>query len=150
MLDTDHPLVARLVGQPRRADDIADRIDPRLAGAQPLVDHDVGPVDDHTGVFEADIFDIADDADGQDHALDIRFERFAVRLDPCRDPLASAVQGRHGRRGVDFDPLFLKRLAGEGRDLLVLDRQHAVEHFDDRHLGAHVVIKAGEFDPDRA
>ena len=43
----------------------------------------------------------------------------------------SPLQGRHGRRGVYFDPLLLEGLARKSRDLLILDRQHAVEHFDD-------------------
>src|SRR5271169_3770160 len=100
--------MARLVGQPGRADDIADRIDTRLPGAQPLVDNDVGPVDDDTGIFETDVFDIADDANGQDHALDPGFESLAVRLDPRGDPLPAALDSCHGRRGMDFDPLFFK------------------------------------------
>ena len=51
---------------------------------------------------------------------------------------------------MDRDPLLFEGFSREGGDLLVLDRQHAVEDFDDRHLGAHVVVKAGEFDADRA
>ena len=42
LLDADHALVARLVGEPRRAGDVADGIDARLAGAQPLVDRRCG------------------------------------------------------------------------------------------------------------
>ena len=51
---------------------------------------------------------------------------------------------------MDLDALFLEALAGESGDLFVLDRQDAVEHFDDRHLGAHVAVEAGEFHADRA
>jgi hypothetical protein len=36
-LDADHALVAGLVREPGRADHIADRVDPGLVGAQPLV-----------------------------------------------------------------------------------------------------------------
>ena len=73
--------MARLVGQPWRTDDIADRIDPRLASAQPLVDDDVGPVDGDSGVFEADVFDIANDPDCQDYALGIGLEGTGVVVD---------------------------------------------------------------------
>ena len=51
---------------------------------------------------------------------------------------------------MDLHALLGQRLVDEGGDVLVLDRQDAVEHLDDRHLGAHVRIEAGELDPDRA
>ena len=150
VLDADHPLVARLVRQPGRPDDIADRIDAGLAGAQPFVDDDVAALDLHAGAFEADALDIADDADRQDHPLDGDLERLAAGLDLRGDVVAAALQALHRRAGVDLDALLLEALAGKGGDLLVLDRQHPVEHLDDRHLGAHVAVEAGEFDADRA
>ena len=61
---------------------IADRVDARLAGAQPLVDDDMGALDLDLGAFEADILDIADDADREDDALDGRRSR------SCRRPRA--------------------------------------------------------------
>ncbi len=81
VLDADHPLVHRLVRQPRRPDDVADRIDPRLAGAQPFVDHDMAALDLHAGAVEAQLLDIADDADRQDHPLGRHRERLAVGFD---------------------------------------------------------------------
>src|SRR5262249_58083721 len=68
-LDADDALMARLVGEPGRADDIADGIDPGLVGLQPLIDQDMGLLDPHLGALEAEILDIADDADGEDDAL---------------------------------------------------------------------------------
>ena len=41
LLDADDALMHRLVRQPGRADDIADRLDAVLAGPQPLVDDDM-------------------------------------------------------------------------------------------------------------
>ena len=52
--------------------------------------------------------------------------------------------------GQDLHALLLEGLLGEGRDLLVLDRQDAVEHLDHRHLGAHGAVEARELDADRA
>ena len=49
-----------------------------------------------------------------------------------------------------FMPCFSNALRGEGGDLLVLDRQDAVEHFDHRHLGAQGAVEAGELDADGA
>ena len=60
---TMHALVHRLVREPGRADQIADGIDARLAGLAPFVDDDMGLLDLDLGAFEADILDIADDAD---------------------------------------------------------------------------------------
>jgi hypothetical protein len=68
-LDADHPFVHRLVRQPRRADEVADRVDAGFAGAQPFVDEDMAPFDLDAGVFEPDVFDIADDPDGKDDAV---------------------------------------------------------------------------------
>jgi hypothetical protein len=43
-----------------------------------MVDHDVGLLDLHLGAFEADILDIADDADGRDDAVDRDLLRLAA------------------------------------------------------------------------
>ena len=50
-LDADHAFVHR-VRQPWRADEIANRVDAGLAGAQPFVDDDMAPFDRDAGVFE--------------------------------------------------------------------------------------------------
>ena len=67
-LDADHAFVHR-VRQPWRADEIANRVDAGLAGAQPFVDGDMAPFDGDTGVFKPDVFDIADNPDGKDDAV---------------------------------------------------------------------------------
>jgi hypothetical protein len=69
LLDADHALVAGLVREPGRAGQIADGIDARLAGRAVAVGHDMRALDLHLGALEADILDIADDADGRDHAV---------------------------------------------------------------------------------
>ena len=70
--------------------------------------------------------------DGRGYALGVALEA----LDP------GAGEDRHALLG--------ERLGERVGHVLVLDRHDAVEHFDDRHLGAHVIVEAGEFDPDRA
>src|SRR5207244_1689411 len=104
-LDADHPFVARLVRQPGWADEITDGIDPGLAGAQPFVDDDMGAVDDDGGVFQTDVFDIADNADGEDRALHRYFERLAVRLDPRCHAVFSVRQRGYRRPGVNRNAL---------------------------------------------
>ena len=69
LLDADHALMARLVREPGRAGEVADRIDARLAGAAVFVDHDMRAVDLHAGAFQPDILHIADDADGGDDPI---------------------------------------------------------------------------------
>ena len=49
---------------------------------------------------------------------------------------ALLVELRHLGAGHDLDALLLEALAGEGRDLGVLDRQDLRQHLDHRHLGA--------------
>ena len=60
--------------------EIADRVDAGLAGAAILVDHDMGALDLDLGALEPDILDVADDADGGDHAID------GDLLRSCRPP----------------------------------------------------------------
>src|SRR5882724_8023062 len=118
-LDTDHPFMARLVRQPRGADEIADGIDPGLAGAQPFIDDDVRFLDRDTGVFEADVLDIADDADREDDALDLQLAPLPSPFDTGGDTLVGALECRDRRSGVNPEPLLFERLASERRDLLV-------------------------------
>ena len=47
-------------------------------------------------------------------------------------------------------PCLVSALSSEGGDVVVLDRHDPVEHLDHRHLGADVVVEAGELDADRA
>ena len=89
-----------LVREPGRADQIADRVDAGLAGAQPLVDHDMALLDLHLGALEAEVLDIADDADREHHAVDLeRLRLAAVRLDLAGDRAVRRLElGRPWRR----------------------------------------------------
>ena len=91
-------------------------------------------VDGDTGILEADAFDIADEADGVDDALDGELAPLPSSLDPATTFSALPLQGADGGTGVELDPLFFEGLAGEVRDLFVLHREHPIEHLDDRHL----------------
>ncbi len=66
----------------------------------------------------------------------------AVTLSPC---LSSSG---HLGAGQDLDALLLERLAGERRDLGVLDGQDLRQQFDHRHLRAHGAVERRELDPD--
>jgi hypothetical protein len=150
LLDADHALMARLVREPGRAGEVADRVDPGLAGAAEFVDHDMGAVDFDAGAFQADPFDIADDADGGNHAIDGDVLRLAAGFHGDRDAVGGFLHALHGGAGQDLHALLLERLVGEGGNFLVLDRQDARQHLDHRHLGAQIEVEAGELDADRA
>jgi len=112
-LDADHSFVARLVRQPGWSDQIADRIDTGLPGAQPFIDDDMGPFDDDTGVLKANILDVADDANSEDDPLDLQLAPLPSPFDARRDTIAAALQGGDRHPGMDLDPLLFERLAGE-------------------------------------
>ena len=63
-------LVLGLVRQHRRAGDVADGVDAGHVGAAEPVDDDGAALDLHAELLEAEILDVADDADGGDQALD--------------------------------------------------------------------------------
>ena len=87
--------------------------------------------------------------DGEDYLFSRYVCRFAGRVDLRRKLAVRARDPLHGRAGVDLNTLLFEGFASEGRNLLVFDRQHPVEHLDHGDLGAHIAIKAGELDPDR-
>ena len=101
--------------------------------------------------FQAEIFDIADDADRGDDALDGKRLRaaFAV-VDGRGDAVIFLVQLRHLGAGENFDALLLKTLAREGGDLGIFRRQDLRQNLDNRHVSAQRAVERGEFDADRA
>ena len=110
LLDHHDALVHGLVGEPRRAGDVADRVDVRLAGEAPLVDHDVGLLDLHLGAFEAEVLDIADDADGADDAIDGDLLALAARRDGGRHLVVAPSSGcRPWRRSGSSCPASRRR-----------------------------------------
>ncbi|MPL73135.1 hypothetical protein SDC9_18928 [bioreactor metagenome] len=146
-----HPLVGGLVSKPGRAGDVADRVKPRHAGAAELVDHHMGAIDLHPKRLEPEVLDIADDADGRDHRVELGGGG-ALRVFEMRGDADARLAVEFLHRGLleDLHPLLDEGLLGESRNLGVLDRQHPVHHLDHRHIGAERVEEAGEFDADRA
>jgi hypothetical protein len=68
----DEPLVGRGVGQEQAADDVADRVQVRLAGPHPAVDLDEAAVELGLRRFEADVLDIGRPARGDEELGGIR------------------------------------------------------------------------------
>ena len=71
-------------------------------------------------------------------------------IDGRGDAVGALLDLRHLRAGQDLDALLLEALAGEARDLGVLDGQDLRQQLDDRHLGAHGAVERRELDADRA
>ncbi len=79
-LDADHALMLGLVSQHGRTCDVADSVDARNVGLAVAVDDDDAAVGLHPELFEAEILDIADDADRRDHALELGRDRLALAV----------------------------------------------------------------------
>src|SRR5215510_14366478 len=69
-LNANDAFMLGLVGKHRRTCDIADGIDAGNARPAELVDDDGASIRFYTDFLETKIFNVADDADGGDHALD--------------------------------------------------------------------------------
>ena len=142
--------MARLVGQPWGTCDIADGVEARHAcGPVGSGDH-VGLLDLHAQTFEAEVLDIADDADGDDGALGLQGFTAGADLDLDRDAIARLGQFLDARPDAELQAAALEGLAGGGRDLLVLGWQDARQGLDHHHLGAERAVEAGELDADGA
>src|SRR5580704_13713601 len=150
LLDADNALMAGLVRKPWRACKVADGIHARFAGAAVFVDHHVPAIDLHAGAFKAEIFHVANDTDGRDHAIHRDVLALAAGLDGDGDVVLALLRAFYGGADQDADALLLERLVGEGRNFLVLDWKNPRQDFHNRHLGAHVAIEAGELDADGA
>ena len=68
----DHAFMGRLVGQPRRASDVADCIDARRARLTKRVGHDMPALDLDAGHVQPKILNVAHNADRQNHAIDFK------------------------------------------------------------------------------
>ncbi len=110
----------------------------------------MGAVDLDAQRLEPEVLDVADDADGRDHRVELHRLGLAARLDMGGDLALGAVELLDHGFLHDLHALLDEGLLGEGRDLGVLDRQHPVHHLDHRRLGAERVEEAGELDADGA
>ena len=150
-LDADHAFMLGLVREHRRARDVADRVDAGHVGLAVAVDHDAAALGFDAELFQAEIFDIADDADGGNHPVELDRLRLALAvIDGGDDAVALLLELRHLGVGENLDALLLEALARESCDLGVFDRQDLRQHLDHGHLRAHGVEERCELDADRA
>ena len=130
-LDANDALMLGLVGKQRGTRDVADRIDARHVGFAGAVDDDHAALGFHAEFFQAEIFDVADDTDGGDDALDGKRLRaaFAV-VDGRGNAVGLLVEFCHFGAGENFYALLLETLARESGDLGILGRQDLWQHLD--------------------
>ena len=102
-------------------------------------------------LLEPDVLGVGDDADGDDAVGEALLGDLAVLgLDLGGDALGVGLEALDPGAGQQGHALLGEALGEEVADFGVLDRHDPVEHFDHRHLGAQVVVEAGELDADRA
>ncbi len=124
LLDADDAFMLGLVGEHRRAGDVADRIDARDVGLAVAVDDDAAAIGLHAERFKAEIFDIALHADGGDHPVGGDLLDLAVfGLDVCGDAVRRPSRpSSPWRLGEDLHAALFQLLAGDGGDFRILDR----------------------------
>ena len=69
LLYTDHPFMGGFVGEPGRADNIANGIEAFDARLEPFIDDDMAAIGFRADIFKAETFRIAHNADREDDAL---------------------------------------------------------------------------------
>src|SRR6185437_10342515 len=149
-LDADDALVLGLVREHWRPGHVADSVDAGDIGLAVAVDDDAAALGLHAELLEAEILDVADDADGGDDALGRDLLGLAIRLDGGGDAVGLLVEFADLGVREDFNALLLEALAREGLDLVVLDGQDLRQHFAHGHVGSKRAIERGELDADRA
>ncbi len=140
--------MAGLVREPGRAGQVANGIEAGHAGAPEAVDFHMRLLDLDAELFQAKPLHIADNADGEDHAVSLDRLGFAAGLDARLDLVLAFFERFHLRLGEDADALLFELFVRHGRDVGVFDRQDAVHHLDHGDLTAKLIIETGKFDPD--
>ena len=140
-----------LVGEPWRPHHVADGVDAGCARAVPFVYDDMPALDLNAVLFEAQAFDVAGDADGEDDAagLDVQ-SRAAGCAQPGSDAGIGVAKLLDRCACMDRHALSREGLARELGYLFVFGGQDAIQDFHDSDVHAKGAIEACELDPNRA
>ncbi|PAV92830.1 hypothetical protein WR25_24902 [Diploscapter pachys] len=123
LLDADDAFVARLMRQPGRAGDVADRVDALDVRPAVAVDLDVAALRLDAQRLQPDILGVRHDADRDDRMAEFGAGDLAVCvLDRGGDAVRARLQLFEARLGEDLDPLLGQRLGHEFADFGILDR----------------------------
>src|ERR1700733_877025 len=150
-LDADNAFVLGLMREKWRPGDVADGVDSRHVGLARAVDDNGAALSLHAELLQTEIFDVADDADGGDDALDGKrlYPAFAI-VDGGGDAIAGLVELGDLGAGVNFDALLLETFAREGGDLGIFGGKDLRQHLDHRHLRSEGAVERSELDADGA
>src|SRR4051794_20211083 len=150
VLDGEDSLGRGTVRERGRGDDVADRVDVRLAGAHERIDLHHAALDFDLRPFQSAILGDGAAAGGGENNLDVERLLLALRTDHDFDAAVADFRRLHFRVGQDFDAFLLENAREFFRDLFVLDRQEHRHDFDDRDLRAEAGEDRSEFAADRA
>jgi hypothetical protein len=151
VVDGYDAFVRRDVSEPRRRDDVADRVDAGLAGLEDFVDLDVAAVELHARGVEAQAVADRFASHGDEQHLGLELAGPAVvRHAVGRDARRRHLDVLELRPSSHLDALFLEGLFERFADLFVLDRQEAGEELDDRDVDAESMEDRRKLDADGA
>src|ERR1039457_2385480 len=150
--DGDHAFHGRNVGKLRRAGHyVADGVDAGLAGLLVLVDLDETAVEIDLRAFEADVFGVGLAANRDEQGLGFELLLLAVGESGGElDTVIGLANVVNLGPGLAADAGLLERALQLLRNLFVLDRYDARQHFENRHLGSEAVKDGRELDADGA
>src|ERR1051326_2450036 len=150
VLDREDALGRGDVGERGGRDDVADRVDPRLARAHVLIDLHEAALDLDLRLLQAAVLRHGAAAGrGED---ELRLDRLllAFRFDDGLHAVLADLARHHLRVGEDVDALLLEDARELLRHFFVLDREEERHDLDDRHLRAEAREDRGELAADRA
>src|SRR5690625_1637906 len=149
-LDADYALVAGFVREPRCTGYVANGIDALDVSAVELIDYDRAALGLHADLLEAEVLDVAHDADGGKHLVALDHFHAFLRLNVDLERFALGVDLLHLGRGHRLDALLLEGAGELFGDILILNRHDAIHQLDDGYFRAHVVVEVAKLDTDCA
>ena len=96
VLYANHTFMRRLMRQPGRPGNVADGIHARLAGAAKAVHHDMRAFHFYLRAFQAEVFDVTDDAHGGNYALNGNLLLLAAGFHRHGHAIGALLHALHG------------------------------------------------------
>ena len=147
----DLVVVVGRVREGAAAVDVAQRPDARRAGAQLVVDVDVAAgIGRDPGAVEPQVVRVGLPSHGQQHVRAVDFARLFLAAHMDADAAVALVQRRHCGVQPEGDAFAFEHRLDRGRDFLVLARDDARRHLDDRDAAAEAPVHLRELEADVA
>ena len=110
--------------QPGRAGYITNRINARLGRCPKPIGHNMPPINFNSGAVQSQIFNIADDANRQNHALGLQIRMITIKF--CQHAIATDCDRLQFHICQDVHAPLFKRLGHKCRYVAVFDRQNTI------------------------